>query len=376
MNKLTPVAFSKARGHEPRLSEPYVPGRRHPRFWSESEKDIVREHYPTGGAPACLAHLPPHRTPSGVYGLVAKLKIAKTGDGEGPRTRIEVPEDIDDRIRDGWALLDGRKKGEVAQFADDLGVPRWWLSKRLIALGLAVKHRKEPPWTDAEKALMHKVPLHDPERAAAIFREHGFNRSPTAIAVRAKRQGLSRRTHETLSASGAAKILGIDNKSVAALCISGELKATRRNDRRLPQQGGPAWAIEPLDLRAYIVENIDRIDIRKVDKVAFVDLLVSAPAEPPDTPAVAGETPRGDPPVGWQRVAARPARKSFAHEAETIVGDLERTFAAAGISFEYLMGPEARAKPYVVGGCRMSLQGARRLAEREAPGRGGAGHGR
>jgi hypothetical protein len=156
--------------------------------------------------------------------------------GGGPRQSIDAPDNIDDIIRREWALLDGKKRGAVNQLADRLELPRWWVTKRATKLGLVLPHKKEPPWTNAELALLPKVPLHSPEVCARVFREHGFRRSPTAIVVKATRMQLSRRFHEALSAHEVAVILGIDSKTAACLCVSGELNAQRRKDRRLPQQ--------------------------------------------------------------------------------------------------------------------------------------------
>ena len=277
MTGLTPVTFRKERG--PRLSAPYVPGRTHVRFWTEEEKEILRAHYPTGGTLACLAHLGPHRDKFGVYNQAHKLGLKKLG--SGPRQRLQIPADVDDRIRAAWEAMDPRAKGEIARLAAVLGVPRWWLSKRAVVLGLSVKPTKEPPWTAAEDALLAKVPLHRPNDAARMFRELGFPRTPTAIVVRAKRVNLSRRYTATFSASAAAQILGVDSKSVTALCLTGDLRASRRGTQRLPQQGGDAWSIERAELRRWIVENLGRVDFRKVDKFEFVDLLTrtEAPAE-------------------------------------------------------------------------------------------------
>jgi len=274
---LAPVPFTRRRASAPRLSKPYVPGKRDERFWTDAEDAVIRQHFPAGGAPACLVHLPPHRTPSGVYQRAGKLGLSGAAKrGGGPKVRIPVPDDIDETIRAAWGEMDGRKRGEVEALAGRLGVPRWWLTKRLTRLGLTVPHKKEPPWTAAEEALMANVPLHSPDLCARIFREHGYRRSPTAIIVKAKRLGLSRRaTRDTLSAREAARILGVDDKTVTLLCIDGSLKAGRRGSKRLPQQGGDAWAIKPADLRAWVIEHVGDIDIRKVDKFAFVDLLVS-----------------------------------------------------------------------------------------------------
>lgn len=274
---LQPVSFKKGRAHLPRLSKPYVPGKRDPRFWSEDELDIIRRYYPTGGASACLAHLPVHRTASGVYGQAKKLGLGSKIGG-GPKVKIDVPAGFDDMLRQEWQQLDGKNRGAVAALAERLSVPRWWLSKQARKLGLTQPHKKEPPWTAAEDALMAKVPLHDPDRCAEIFREHGFGRSPTAIAVHAKRIGLSRRFNEGLSGRQAAKILGFDDKTLTAYCISGELKATKRDDNRLPQQGGSRWVIKPANLRQFVVDRLERIDFRKVDKFELVRLLTTETA--------------------------------------------------------------------------------------------------
>lgn len=281
MNALKPVSFRKEREHLPRLSKPYVPGRHDRRYWTEAEHEVLRRHFPDGGAAACLVHLPPHRTTTTVYQQAHKLGLRSNNPGGGPKTRLDIPDDVDERIRAAWPDLQGR--GAVSGLADRLGVPRWWLTKRATKLGLTVVHRKEPQWTAAEDRLMHAVPLHSPDVAARIFREHGFSRTPTAIVVRAKRLKLSRRTHSCLSGTQAARILGMDNKTVTQWCVLGELKARRRGTKRLPQQGGDVWDIEAGELRAFVIDNLARLDIRKVDKFAFVDLLVGdGTARPPE----------------------------------------------------------------------------------------------
>ncbi|MBP0440469.1 hypothetical protein [Tianweitania sediminis] len=52
----------------------------------------------------------------------------------------------------------------------------------------------------------------------------------------------------------------------------------KRDDRRLAQQGGSSWDIEPADLRRWIIDNIDVVDLRKVDKVPFIALISGEPS--------------------------------------------------------------------------------------------------
>lgn len=275
MTPLKSVSFARPVVPKPRLSAPYVPGKRHHRYWTAAEDAVLRERYPDGGIAACQPHLPAHHaTPSGIYQRAQKLGLTKSGVSRPQR--IVVDDGFDDRLRAEWAMLDGRKKGEVGDLADRLNVPRYWLTNRATKLGLTIAHKKEPRWTAAEDELMKSIPLHNPDSCARIFKQHGFARSPTAIMVRAKRLDLSRRaTRDELSATGAAKILGVDGKWITAACIAGELAATKRDDRRLPQQGGSAWDIRRADLRRFILDHLERIDLRKVEKFAFVELIAT-----------------------------------------------------------------------------------------------------
>lgn len=272
--ELVPVSFKQGRASLPRLSEPYVAGIKSNRYWTDADDLVMRQYYPSGGYLACAAHLPSNkRSRAQIFARAHKLGLHSEKRIGGPKQRIQVPADIDDKIREAWPNLDGKKRGAVDALARELGVPDWWLSKRAVKLGLAMPYKKEPPWTAAETALLSQVPLHDPRRASQIFHQHGFPRTPAAIMVRAKRIGLSRRFREGLSAHQAAEIIGVDSKTLGTYCAAGELKASRRADNRLPQQGGARWVIKPEDLRRYVLDNLERVDLRRVEKFAFVKLL-------------------------------------------------------------------------------------------------------
>jgi hypothetical protein len=273
MSGLQPVSFKKGRGHQPRLSAPYVPGKRSSRLWLDTDKAILREYYPKGGAAAALAHLP-HKKLSGVYNQARLLGIAA---GKSPKMKPKAG--FDDRLRKLYQNGNGQSSGEINDFADKEKLPRWWVSKRALRLGLTMPHAKEPPWTKCELALMPTLPLHDIEKCAEIMRQHGFKRSPVAIMVKSKRLNLSRRFREAMPARAVAKILGVDDKRVTADIIRGDLKAGRRKTKRLVQQGGDWWTVTPAQLRRYILDFLERIDLRKVDKVAFVQIVAGEPLE-------------------------------------------------------------------------------------------------
>ena len=266
---LTPVSFREGRGSEPRLSTPRVAGCHSARYWTDEEIVILREHYVTRGAAFCTTLLPARHLGS-IYRKAAELGLAAA---RPDQRRSAIGSSLDERIEALWQVEIGR--GAVARIAEALGVPRHFVSGRASILGLSRAHRKEPRWTAAEDELLKRAPLHNPDRAAAFFRAHGYTRSPTALVVRSKRLEISRRRTDVFSAGAAARLLGVDGKTVCELCSQGHIHATRRGTARLVQQGGDTWAILPGDLRRYILDDIDRLDIRRVDKHAFVALLAA-----------------------------------------------------------------------------------------------------
>ncbi len=274
------ISFRKPRGHAPLVSPlpPSKGGESHDeRFFKDWEIKILLDHYQQEGPAACKARLP-HRVIGSIYRKANELGL-RARNNPGARQSHPKTAEIDAKIRERWPHLKGR--GAITEFAEELGRPKWWVSRRARDLGMAnVPFHKEPEWTAAELQLLKKVPLHDSSRAAAIFRQHGFHRTPTSIVVKSKRQGLSRRYTETMSARQVAEILGVDSKYVTARCIDGALTATRRETLRGPQQGGDPWSITRADLRRYIIENVTNLDIRKVEKFSFVQLLAEGKPAP------------------------------------------------------------------------------------------------
>ncbi len=272
---LTPVSFKKGRASAPRLSDPQAPGRHSKRFWTEAEIDVVRQHFGQHGAAHCASRLP-GRSMTAVYQQALKMGLSR-GQQQAPKVRVGTS--LDETIRARWPLLQGR--GAVEALASELGVRRHTVTKRAIALGPTVLQRKEPPWTAVEEALLLKAPLNDLQAAVKFFAAYGFRRSPTSIAVRCSRLKVSRRRQDVFSATTASKVLGVSATTIASWCVANLLSAEHSSTRRLPQQGGDTWTITRPELRRFIIDQLDRIDIRKVDKHAFVELLIGEPCQVP-----------------------------------------------------------------------------------------------
>lgn len=276
---LVPVAFRKGRAHAPRLSKPRVVGRHSERFWSETEIALLREHYPAGGWRACLRHLP-QRNQHRIYAMASKLKLKAPSIRHKRVRRLTAAEtaDLDEKLLAAWPTLAG--KGSFKTFCEEIGVARHTVGRRAEILGLAMPRFKEPEWSDAEKALLRNHGASTVDYLTNLFRQHGYQRSTNSIRNQLKRFAVDRTDRRNFSGTAAARLLGLDNKTTTQWCVQGLIKADRRGTHRLPQQGGDAWLIPRAELRRFVIENLERIDIRKVDKYDFVDLLVNDPPAP------------------------------------------------------------------------------------------------
>lgn len=164
--------------------------------------------------------------------------------------------------------------GQVKALAKRLNYPRWVITRYAIKQGLIAKQPKEPNWSEPElKILEHFSHLH-PKRIQLRLKKAGFNRSEIGIVLKRKRmrflQNLS-----GMSSRSAAQCLGVDDHFILRAIRTGKLKAKKRGTERIEAQGGDMWFIKEKYLRDYILENLNEIDIRKVDKFYFVDLLAN-----------------------------------------------------------------------------------------------------
>lgn len=241
------------------------------RFWTGREEKLLREHFPSGGLAACLPHLP-GRSAGAIYqhanviGLVSPAaKIAPRG------PRWSTTEHIDAFIRREYPA--SCEKGAVAALASRLGRPRWWVSRRAVALGLVPPRRKEAPWSAAELDIVGENGHRDPQAIGAILKRRGFARTATAIIVKLKRLGIDRADPDHMTACQLAGVMGVDAKTVTRWIDKGWLKAGRRGTDRVAAQGGDQWWIHHKDVARFIVENTAAVDLRKVEKFWFVDVL-------------------------------------------------------------------------------------------------------
>lgn len=166
---------------------------------------------------------------------------------------------------------------QVNELAKKFGYPRWAVSHRARDIGAYEMRIKEPNWSDEELRVLKNNAHLTPERIRLALKMAGFNRSITGVLLKRKRLGMLQNLPGQ-SATSLAKCFGGDAKMITGWIENGWLKAEKRGTDRTEKQGGDMYYILTSDVRAFIIENIGVIDIRKVDKFWLIEILTKEAA--------------------------------------------------------------------------------------------------
>ena len=163
---------------------------------------------------------------------------------------------------------DGQGRGWTVRLARRMGVPKWRLTRWAATLGLMEPTTKPPAWTPAEDAHLERR-LEQGRSLEVIARE--LHRSLTAVEVRSKRLGISRRScRQGFSACALALAMGVDVHKVTRWIASGWLDASRMGTARTPAQGGDEWVITEHAVRTFLREHPTAYSLRRVDQTWFL----------------------------------------------------------------------------------------------------------
>jgi len=165
--------------------------------------------------------------------------------------------------------------GEVKALAKYLKLPRWKVSRYAIQQGWIARQKKEPPWSEDELTILERNAHLSPEVLQLRLKQRGYSRTTTGIVLKRKRLRLLS-SLDGQSACSLAECLGVDVHVITRAINDGRLKAQRRGMARKAVQGGDIYYIRDKQVRDYIINNVHEIDIRKVDKLWFVDVLTIA----------------------------------------------------------------------------------------------------
>jgi hypothetical protein len=228
---------------------------------------VLHEHYLSGGAAACLPHLP-GRTIKQIHAKAVSLNLRRQ---KQHAVAKESTDFIDAAIRRFYAQAQPR--GAHTALAKRLGVTRQWLSTRAATLGVLPTTRPDMEWTTEEEALLEEHHTKSAARIASIFRRHGYHRTPGGIGIRLRTLGIDRMDPDIFTVAELSRCMGVDSHIPLRWIERHGLKAKRI-------EGGPvgrttAWEIRRADLREFLVRSADW-DHRRCPREWLVDILTGA----------------------------------------------------------------------------------------------------
>lgn len=188
------------------------------------------------------------------------------------KTKYVITPEIHEMIKHVYQDMTGN--GEVNRLAARLGLPRWKISRYATAQGWIAQQKKEPDWSEQELHILEQNAHHTVRLIQKRLAKYGFHRSESGIIQKRKRMRYLQNLNGQ-SATSLALCFGSDIKTITRWIFQGYLKATKRGTARTAAQGGDQWWIKENDVRRFVMNNAELIDIRKVDKFWFIDMLAN-----------------------------------------------------------------------------------------------------
>lgn len=191
----------------------------------------------------------------------------------GGKRKCEFTPAMDDLVRAAYRqyrVFSNRKA--IGNCARKLGIPRWIVNRRGRDLGLA--QTKEALWSDAEIAVLERWGHLTDAVIQRKLKAAGYSRSNTAIHLKVKRLRIKQNL-DGYSAWSLAQALGVDSHKVSLWIRRKLLQATLRGTRRTEAQGGDSYWITHKAVRDFVLRCPDEIDLAKVEKMWFLDLVTA-----------------------------------------------------------------------------------------------------
>lgn len=181
-------------------------------------------------------------------------------------------ERIDGLIREAYLHMRMGDRAALKTVSWQIGWTRSAVCKRGAELGLA--RVKERAWSEREERVLQQFGYLAPSGIQRKLSDAGFARSVAAIQVKVNRNRIKSNL-DGYSACQLADALGVDVKKVLRWIHQGALRAERRGTERLPQQGGDIWWIPDMSVRRFVLKFPQEIDLARVEKIWFLNLLTN-----------------------------------------------------------------------------------------------------
>ncbi len=162
-------------------------------------------------------------------------------------------------------------KPRLLKLAKKFNMPRWAIYQRALKIDAVQSSHQKRPWTDEEIKILEKNARYSPQTIKKRLENAGFQRSIASVVLKRKRMRLLSNL-EGMSAGLCAEFLGVDLHWVLNYIRQELLKAELiRHDR----EGKVNYHIREKDLRKFIINNPELIDLRKVEKYYFIELVAN-----------------------------------------------------------------------------------------------------
>ncbi|HLG96669.1 MAG TPA: hypothetical protein VKX49_10205 [Bryobacteraceae bacterium] len=203
----------------------------------------------------------------------AALAQAMAHPAQAHRRKYHFTAAVDEEIRRAYHLfLDYNNRRAISACARKLEVPRWAINRRAAVLGLA--RIKEPEWNAAEVAVLERWGHLTDAVIQRKLKAEGFHCSVNAIHLKMKRMHIKQNL-DGYSANALAIACGVDGHKITYWINRRMLKATRSGTARTGSQGGDTYWITHHAVREFVLKHPDEIDLRKVEKWWFLDLVTA-----------------------------------------------------------------------------------------------------
>ncbi|HWF48742.1 MAG TPA: hypothetical protein VG168_17170 [Bryobacteraceae bacterium] len=176
-------------------------------------------------------------------------------------------------IRDAYQRQRQGDRDALKMASHQIGWSRTAVCKRGAELGIT--RVKERTWCPAEEELLEQFGHLSPMAIKRRLENAGYSRSVAAIQVKLNRNRIKSNL-DGYSACGLADAFGVDVHKVLMWIRRGLLRAERRGTQRTISQGGDTWWIPRREVRRFVLRAPEEIDLARVEKIWFLDLLAGA----------------------------------------------------------------------------------------------------
>jgi hypothetical protein len=253
---------------------PPVSNRHRP--WRADELALLREQYPIGGVKAALAVLP-ERSRKAIYTKADELGLRAPAPTHLPTkapTRYPSTEAIDAEVRRVYQA--GPNNAELNALARRLMRPRAWIMRRAGRLGLVTPSFAPVEWHPEEIKIIERHAHQSYDWIRTLLRQRGWQRTASAIATKVKLLELDRSDPDNWTTYQLAPVLGVAPLTIRRWILQEGLPARREGTR---SETDP-YMVNRDDLRRWIATHPQLVDLRKVERYWFIELLTSPPTKP------------------------------------------------------------------------------------------------